>query len=241
MNPPVVLGIETATSVCGAAIADLDGPRGEALIDAGLSHSSRLMKLIRRVTSDVSIEVESLDALAVSIGPGSFTGIRIGMGAALGLAAGAGVPLVGVPTLDALAWSQRPFDGIVCPFIDARRGEVYFCLYEASGTDIKRMGEYSVLPPAGMVSAVAEALGRVGGDRRVLLAGPDSLLNAAGVKLAGDERMLTVSAGRSLPGPAAVASMGVELYRKDKSVSPGSLRPIYVRRSDAELKRSRGR
>ena len=235
---PIALAIETATEVCGAAIADAGGIRAEAVIRAGLSHSSRLMELVRRVMADACVDLSEIGVLAVSQGPGSFTGIRIGMGAAIGLAAGAGVPVVGVPTLDALAWRQKPFDGLICAFMDARRGEVYYCLYEARGHDLTRWGEYAVRPPTAMISDVAKAVKSHSSATKLLLAGPVSLLEKSGMETAWPEGTVVATGERAWPTPGAVAALGLEMHLRGESTGPDSLKPIYVRRSDAELKRA---
>ncbi len=243
MRPPVVLGIETATEACGAAISDSRGVRAEALVSEGLSHCSRLIGLVERVMADTSVKLEELDLIAVSVGPGSFTGIRIGVSAAIGLASGSGRPVVGVPTLDALAWAQRPYEGMVVPFVDARRGEAYFSLYRAHGDLVERERGYAVRAPSVMMEEVGIAATAGRGSRKTLLAGPGSVLSRAGIDLAGLERIETAPPGRSHPSAAAVAALGLELHNRGGSGSPGSLSPIYVRRSDAELSggRDRGR
>jgi tRNA threonylcarbamoyladenosine biosynthesis protein TsaB len=237
VRPPVALAIETATEVCGAAVADLEGVRAEAAVRTGLSHSSRLVELVERVTDDAGVKLADLDVLGVSIGPGSFTGIRIGMGLAIGVAVGAGLPVVGVPTLDALAWSQLPFEGLVCPFIDARRGEAYFCTYEASGHELKRTRDYAVLPPADMMAEFALAAG-AGGGGPLLLAGPASLLGNAGARWDPPEGAITASPERCYPAPGSVAALALRLHARGGG-DVKLLKPIYVRRSDAELKRTR--
>jgi tRNA threonylcarbamoyladenosine biosynthesis protein TsaB len=247
VRAPVILAIETATEVCGAAIADREGVRAEALIRAGLSHSSRLIELVERVLADTASKLEDLDAIGVSAGPGSFTGIRIGMGVAIGIATGAGLPVVGVPTLDSLAWSQLPFEGLVCPFIDARRGEAYYCIYEASGDALKRKQDYAVSPPAKMVADVARsaresgasgACGESGACEGLLLAGPASLLAASGAMPAELDGAVMAAPERCYPSPGSLAIVASRLHAGGKSGDPDTLKPIYVRRSDAELRRS---
>jgi tRNA threonylcarbamoyl adenosine modification protein YeaZ len=261
------LGIETATGVCGVAIADGNGLKGEAVLDTGLSHSSKLVKLVQRVLEDTSIELSRLDALAVSVGPGSFTGVRIGIGTALGLAAGAGTPVIPVPTLDALAWAQRPFRGVVCAFVDARRGEVYYCIYETDLNGISRQGYYAVKPPGAMWADVLEVLAGKPAGTEVTLAGPRDLLepalsgvlseqprvDAGATRLhvdagsgtpqprvdAGAIQVVVASPERAGPKPAAVAALGVKLYREGVAGGIDEVKPIYVRRSDAELRRKK--
>jgi len=236
LKPPVVLAIETATEACGAAVADGSGVRAASVVNRGLTHSSRLMRMVERLLSDLSVEPRGLDAVAVSVGPGSFTGIRIGMGTALGLATGAGPPLVAVPTLDALAWSVRSFEGVLCPFIDARRGEVYFALYDGRDEEPGRLSGYRVASCREMLDEAEDAL-RSRPGAKALLAGPVSLLRRECAQDVDPARFRVRPAGDLLPDPAAVAEVGVRLFAKGERSGPGEISPIYVRRSDAELSR----
>ena len=105
-----ILGIETATSVCAAAIVDDGDVLTEQWIEAQHSHSEKLITLIDKCLQTVNCELKSLAGIAVSIGPGSFTGLRIGLSVAKGLSYASGVPLVSIPTLKALAWNAVTFN-----------------------------------------------------------------------------------------------------------------------------------
>ena len=120
-----ILALETSTLAGSAAL--LEGGRivGESLLDVALTHSERLMAMVDRLIQDSGWRATDLEALAVSTGPGSFTGLRIGIATAKGLALALGVPVAPVPTLDALAWNLPFADALVCPLLDARKGEVY--------------------------------------------------------------------------------------------------------------------
>ena len=148
------------------------------------------------------------------------------------------MPVVGVPTLDALAWRQRPFKGLVCPFVDARRGEVYFCTYEESPGGIRRLGEYSVGSPSRMVAEVSRSVESGYRESGVLLAGPAALLDAAGVDVSALDGARLAPPERAHPVPGAVATLALERLGKEEAGGAASLRPIYVRKSDAELRRT---
>ncbi len=147
-----ILGIETATAVCGAAIARDGRIVAETHLLAPKSHSERLLLLVDEVLRSAHVEVSSLDAIACSIGPGSFTGLRIGLSVAKGLAFGTRAAIVPVPTLEALA-ERAVADGRVAPgamvlaAIDARRDEVYAALYRRDGdalTEIRPSAAHAV-------------------------------------------------------------------------------------------------
>src|SRR6266851_56323 len=123
-----VLAVDTSTMAGGVALLEDERVVGESLLDVRTTHSERLMLAVDRALADARWTAESLDGLAVAIGPGSFTGLRIGLAAVKGLALALDRPIAAIPTLDAMAsglpWAARP----VCPVIVARKGEVYACL-----------------------------------------------------------------------------------------------------------------
>ena len=137
-----ILALESATLAGGAALLDGDVVVGESRTNIALTHSERLMVAVDRLLGDAGWTVKDLEGLAVSVGPGSFTGLRVGIATAKGLAVTLGLPVAPVPTLDALA-AILPFaDAPVCPLLDARKGEVYCCLYRWRGDRMVREWEY---------------------------------------------------------------------------------------------------
>ena len=117
--------------MASAAVAEDSKILAEYTVNIGKTHSQTLLPMIDRVLADAEMSVNDMDAIAVSRGPGSFTGLRIGSATAKGLAAAAEIPIVDVPTLEALAVGVGNAGGrLICPVIDARRNEVYTALYE---------------------------------------------------------------------------------------------------------------
>jgi len=136
-NPrPVLLAIETATSSCSAALS-VDGEVCERIEVGQNIHSQVLLSMINELFQESALEVGQLDAVAVGQGPGSFTGLRIGIGVAQGIAYGADCPMIGVSSLDALAL-QAATDGRVLATIDARMGEIYWGVAALSGVSSTR-------------------------------------------------------------------------------------------------------
>ncbi len=125
-----VLAIETATQICSVALTHDGHLIAEARLNIKKVHASKLFGLVQFVLQQAELTANQLDGVAVSIGPGSFTGLRIGLSAAKGIALGANLPLVAVPTLDALAHNVPLSDGIVCPILRSRVDEYYFAIYE---------------------------------------------------------------------------------------------------------------
>ena len=124
-----ILAIDTATMVSSVAVADEKKLLGELTVQTRLTHSETLLPHIQQVLKMAGVAKNQLKAVAVSLGPGSFTGLRIGLGAAKAIAYGLNIPIIGVPTTEALAW-HYPVPGIVTiPFIDAQKGNVYSGIY----------------------------------------------------------------------------------------------------------------
>lgn len=139
---PYLLSIETATRTCSVAIHD--GPRLITAQDLHLdkSHSGSLTRMIENLIGLAGISIADLDAVAVSKGPGSYTGLRIGLSTAKGLCYAKDIPLIGVGTLEAMAWEaarNNPLGAQLCPMIDARRMEVYCLIADPSGKTLQKV------------------------------------------------------------------------------------------------------
>jgi tRNA threonylcarbamoyladenosine biosynthesis protein TsaB len=225
-----ILAIETATRAGGVAL--LEGGRvvGQSLLDIALTHSERLMAMVDRLLQDCRWSPTDLAGLAVSIGPGSFTGLRVGAATAKGLALALGLPVASVPTLDALA-ANLPFaDAPVCPLLDARKGEVYAALYHARGAAMERQGEYLALPPR----AAAERL-----DAPVIVLGDGVPACLPYLGRLG-EGLRVAPAAQSVPSAAVVGQLGHAMLASGRGVTGDELTPLYLRPSEAELKARRG-
>ena len=225
-----VLALESATLAGGAALLDGDVVVGESRASIALTHSERLMIAVDRVLQDAGWTVRDLQGLAVSIGPGSFTGLRVGLATIKGLAMALSLPVAPVPTLDALA-STLPFaDAPVCPLIDARKGEVYLSLYRWRDGRMAREWDYLALSPA----AAAERL-----SAPVIVLGDGVTACRPHLERLGDAVRVAPPAQR-LPSPAVVAQIGHALLEAGEGVPADSLLPLYLRPSEAELKARRG-
>jgi tRNA threonylcarbamoyladenosine biosynthesis protein TsaB len=212
-----VLAIDTATEVL--ALAACRGDSWASLsMRRGLQHSPALLPLADCLLRELGLEARDLELLVCSRGPGSFTGIRIGLATALGISHGGGIPVVGVSTLDAIARPWEAYDGDVFPVIDARKGKIYTARFRAG----ERKGDYRDVSPDELMGLLAAA-------ERPLLAGPD----------AQRIRTLLGEAGRGLPGadlldPFSLLRIGVQGYEKN-GADPLSLQPLYLRKSEAEI------
>jgi tRNA threonylcarbamoyladenosine biosynthesis protein TsaB len=216
-----VLALETSTLAGGVALVDGERLVAEYVLDVSVTHSERLLAAVDRVLADARWGPRDLQGLAVSIGPGSFTGLRIGVSTAKGLAWALGVPIAAVPTLDAMAaavpWAALP----VCPVLEARRDEVYACLYRHDGDGLRREWDYLALPPAELAARLTEP----------------TLLIGDGANAVDSPHARRPPPPHRVPSPACVAMLGRERLRLGDGVGAAELTPLYVRPSQAELRR----
>ena len=127
-----VLGIDTSSLLGGVAILDNETLLAESRLNVAVAHSERLMGEMDRMLRHSDLTVKDIDVFAVAVGPGSFTGLRVGLSTVKGLVYATGRPMVAVPTLEALAWNVPFCRYQVCPLLDARKGEVYAGLFKVA-------------------------------------------------------------------------------------------------------------
>lgn len=153
-----ILAIESAAVSAGAAVLCGDTLLSEQFVNNGLTHSQTLLPLVDAALSAAGKTLKDMDAVAVSAGPGSFTGVRIGMATAKGLALGAELPLIPVPTLLGLAHTAVMYEGIIVPIMDARRGEVYTATYRAEKGSLEEITPMRAIPLSELISQLDTAL-----------------------------------------------------------------------------------
>lgn len=231
MDQPLILAIETATGCGSVALTSGDPLSGALLAEATaqprVTHARRLLGSVEWVLGAGGVSWEQLDGIAVSLGPGSFTGLRIGMAAAKGLAMASGVPLLGVPTLDALACTAL---GVVdgkelCCLLDARKKEVYAALYRSGDDGLPVRSQDPVV--IGPEQLVAKLTGPT------VFTGPGV---AAYYEMFIGSRLIEI-----LPPPlcqpraAFVGLLGGRMLALGDVLEPAAAAPLYIRASDAEL------
>ncbi len=221
-----ILAFDTSGEILSIFLETAAGSRNTSL-DAGLKHAERLMPEIAQMLEDAGIAVGELDLIVISRGPGSFTGLRIGMAAAKGLSSGSGVPLVSVPTLDVLAYGRGTAAIPVMAVIDARKGRFYCAVYRSG----ERLTDYMDISAEEAALLPSRAVGQECGE--ILLTGPgaDALLERiAPPPLWHIDPLRRSGCGFSL------ASCGKKLYNA-YGADPDSTGPLYLRKSEAELSR----
>jgi len=221
----VILGIETATMTGGLALIDEGKLIAEYTLNMKTTHSSRLMPALDWILKDVSLDKNQIDGIAVSIGPGSFTGLRIGLATAKGLALGLNIPLIGVPTLDALAHNVPYSVYQVCPVLDARKKEVYSALFQCENDVLVRKSTYQVISPADLANQIHE--------KTVMLGDAiDVYRELFKEKLR--ELIVFAPDAQRLPRAAVIAEMGLAKLKAGEVLDLASSEPFYIRRADAE-------
>ncbi|MEA4912916.1 MAG: tRNA (adenosine(37)-N6)-threonylcarbamoyltransferase complex dimerization subunit type 1 TsaB [Oscillospiraceae bacterium] len=218
-----VFAIDSSSGAASAALLCGGELRAESYADVGLTHSETLLSLCDEVFHRAGCTPEQIDLFAVTAGPGSFTGLRIGMGIIKGMAFAAGKPCVAVPTLEAVAWSACPTDRLVVPVCDARRGRVYCAAFRCAD-EPERVREDCVMTYA--------ELAREFSGERILFAGDAAQLCYNELK---DTLQCAVPPRpRALPRAGLAAVAAVRLAGHGAAVDAGALRPTYLQTSQAE-------
>ncbi len=222
-----ILAVDTATKTCSVAVVDNDIPLAELTLARNQTHSIHIMEMIRSVLDLSGLTVADLDGFAVTVGPGSFTGLRIGISSIKGLAAASGKPVVGVSTLDALAVGFSHTSFLICPLLDARKGEVYFARYRWVDGRLKKENREQVSPPAQAFLNILEPSLFVGDGALVY---KKQIIDDVG------ELAAFAPPAQNIIHASSVARAGMENFIKDNTEDLSAFAPQYIRKSDAELK-----
>ncbi len=221
-----ILAIESSAKAASVALGDGGKLAAQYFLNAGLTHSATLMKMAEDLLAALGLEPRGLDCVAVAHGPGSFTGIRIGVSAAIGLAWGADLPACGVSTLEAMAHQLPEPDAVVCPVMDARRNEVYTASFYCEGGRIARLTEDRAIPVTDLASEAAAS------KKPYLLLGDGAELAREAFEASGAVFRLAPALLR-LQSAWGVACAALGAPR----LAPGELKPNYLRLSQAERER----
>jgi tRNA threonylcarbamoyladenosine biosynthesis protein TsaB len=152
----IVLSVDSATESASCAILEDNRLLGEISFNYKKQHSVILMTMVESLLKNLALNINDIDGFIVSKGPGSFTGLRIGIATVKGLSQGAGKPFLGVSSLDALAYNMAFTSGIICPILDALRGNVYTALYKFKGATLERISDYLVISIEELITLLKE-------------------------------------------------------------------------------------
>lgn len=220
-----LLAVDTATSSCSVALFDDERLMAEALYTAGPTHSRRLLAIIDRMLEDGGYRPTDIDRIAATRGPGTFTGLRIGLSTVKGLAAAIGAPVVGVSSLAALAFPLRLLERPVAAMIDARRGEVYHVLYRTGAVLTEAAPPVKVSRPEVVAAGLPADAVLVGSGAAIYRTVFES--RCPGIRFA-DSVQHVIRA-------ASVGLLAMARFGCDDVDAVESLNPDYIRPSDAQI------
>jgi len=224
-----VLALETATLVSGVALATESSLLAEWKLETAKTHSELLLPHVEMLLQAAQVEKQELKAVAVSLGPGSFTGLRIGLATAKALAYALRIPLIGVPTLEALAYNCPVPGVLLSPFLDAQKGNVYQGRYHIENGRV-----VEVQPPR--VVAFQKALEELVADGEPAMALGEGVAWLQQPKYkALQEALVPTPLSVAMPRAASVAALAWQRLQQGDSDEAMTLEPMYIRRSEAEV------
>ena len=223
----LLLAIDTATPTVSVAIGADGSVLGEVRLTGGRRHAEQLAPAIEYLRREAGVDLAQLAAVAVGQGPGLFTGLRVGVTTAKVMAQALRIPVIGVPSLDLVAYPLRQSSRLIVAALDARRHEIFHARYRAVPGGVQRVSDYAVEPPADVVADLAA------GGEEVLLAGDGTVRYAA--EFSELERAEPAGPGFDAPSPTALVELGTARFEREEFTAPWDLRPLYLRESDAEI------
>ncbi len=222
-----ILALDTTAKSASVAVTNDSEPLAVFTLEAGLTHSETVLPMAETALKSLHLCVSDIDMFAVTAGPGSFTGVRIGISAVKGLAFDSAKPCIGVSALEALAYNLRemPEDCIVCPVMDARRNQLYNALFRLENGNLTRLCEDRLISLSDLVSEISAY------DKPIYAAGDGYALLKKAFPIKATPRLLITQ------NAYAAALLAADIYEKaeDKSIFGDiSLLPVYLRASQAE-------
>ncbi|MCI9142499.1 MAG: tRNA (adenosine(37)-N6)-threonylcarbamoyltransferase complex dimerization subunit type 1 TsaB [Lachnospiraceae bacterium] len=232
-----ILGLDSSGLVASVAIVENDELVAEYTTNYKKTHSQTLLPMLDELRRMIELDLQTIDAIAIASGPGSFTGLRIGSATAKGLGLALDKPLVEVPTLEGMAWNLYGSDRIVCPLMDARRNQVYTAAYEflPDGGGFR----LNTVIPQGPVD-IHEILEKLAGlNRPVIFLGDGVPVYRGEIDKQQGLQYAFAAPGNNRQRAASVAALGAVYFAKGQTVSAGEHRPEYLRRTQAEQEAER--
>lgn len=223
-----ILGIDTSTKACSAALFDGNTPVCEYIINDKKTHSQKLMPIIEKMLEMSDISIEDIDAIAVSVGPGSFTGLRIGMATAKAIAHVNKIPVISVDSLETIAYNIEPTDRKICAILDAQRTHVYTANYSYDGNILKAETEISVKDIDELLSEIGNS-----GDEYIIAGEAvykyfDKISEYKNIKPASPANCISKASG--------VCTGALIKYEKGEEIHTCyDIAPVYIRKSQAEV------
>ena len=229
-----ILGLDSSGLVASVAIVEGNDLKGEYTVNYKKTHSQTLLPMLDEVAKMIELDLNSVDAIAVSGGPGSFTGLRIGSATAKGLGLALNKPLIHIPTVDALAYNLVGHRDLVCPLMDARRNQTYTGLYHFDGNEM----EIAEPQCAVGIDEIIEKINNIG--QAVVFRGDGVAVFESYIRENCKVPFTFAPAHMNKQRAGAVAALGELYYEQGKTETAGEHKPDYLRLSQAERERLEG-
>jgi tRNA threonylcarbamoyladenosine biosynthesis protein TsaB len=227
-----ILAIDTSTMLGGIAIMDESLLIAESRFNVRSTHSERLMTEIEHCLKQSGVKISDIDIFAVAAGPGSFTGLRIGLSTVKGFSYATGKPIVSVPSFEALAWNFPCSKYPVCTMFDARKKEVYAALFKWGEENFTRLINERAAKPEDFACDML----RIAHDDKFIFAGEGAALYRDKIIEVIGGKAIFASPEKTVPSPANVAVLGFKKAKAGDFSEPITLIPMYIRKSEAETK-----
>jgi tRNA threonylcarbamoyladenosine biosynthesis protein TsaB len=223
----LILAIDTSTQSASIALLDDSEILCEININLGVNHSVVVLPAVHDLCRISHIEIGNIDLYACTRGPGSFTGLRVGISTVKGIALATGKPAVGVSTLDALAYNLVNSEMLVCPMLDARKNQVYTALYRTKPDNILEIKEHE------RIVNVRHFLSNI--DDKTLFVGDGAMKHASLIRDSLPDKSFFATRTHQSVRAATVGHLGANKYNKGDLLNPDDLTPVYLRLSEAEM------
>ena len=225
----IILSIDSSTPVAGISVSDGNKLLGEVMINTQNTHSEKLMPMVQQILNDLQMNIQQIDAVAVTCGPGSFTGLRIGMATAKGIVQGGNKKLIAIPTLDCLAQNLKHYPGVICPIMNAQKKQVYTAIYRTAEGKLERLSDYQAIE----ADKLAEQLLTLNETVWFTGDGVEAFADVFKEKLG--DRCRLADGNTVLPRASALAMLAAERAEKEEFDDLYQAELIYIRKSEAEV------
>lgn len=226
-----ILAFDSTAKVASVAVTEGDRTLLSYSIDNGLTQSELLLPMAESALKALRLDFSDIDAYAVTVGPGSFTGVRIGVSLVKGLAFSKGAPCVPISTLEALSENLRGAEGIIAPVMDARRSQVYTAIFESDGNKITRLTEDMAIP----IAELYERLKTYG--KKAYLVGDGYDITYKALSEMGLDTLAITPPLLRMQNAASVGRIAAIKLEQGEYTTDSSLSPIYLRMPQAERER----
>jgi len=225
----IILGIDTSTKFCNLGLIEDKDIIIEYTIN-GLTkkHSSILVPAIKDLLKMIDLKMEEINGIAISIGPGSFTGLRIGLGVAKGLCYALSLPLLGIPTLDATAFPLKEIPHLICPVLESKKDEIYDVVFRG-GESLHRIMDYKCEDIHSLLARLSSL------KEKIIFLGDGIKKYRENIKVKLGKNALFIDSQINLPMATNIAFLGLNKLKNEEEDDISALSPFYLRKSEAEI------